>query len=153
MKLRLVEFEKEHALVLVREMKGLEGLVLSPQVIEEGLQEAGAGPAWTAFCGESVVGCGGIALGRWGNGTGWLLLGELFYENVRETVRLIKERLVFGAETFRLKRVEAFVYARNRKALKFAEKQGFKLEGYLENYGPNGENVFLYARLFKWQIQ
>ena len=150
MKPELVDYKPEHAIRILEEYARSEETILLAGQDPEGFvtNHQLSGPAWTLLLGDRPIGCGGIIICAWHNGLAWLLLSKLFYSNIRTTVKLIRQYLETTAEKHELVRVELETVASSATNARFAEWLGFELEGLKRSYGPNGEDFFLFGRIF-----
>jgi len=113
---------------------------------EAQIQFFSAGPAFTLFKDDKVVAIGGVAKLWNGVGEAWALPGNgmknplLFHKTILRMLDTIQE-----AEGFH--RIQAIVFEDHPKGHKWVKALGFKSEGIMVAYGPNGENVVRYARV------
>ena len=105
------------------------------------------GPADTIMFENNPVCSYGIILMSWDRGELWSLLSSLFYTHWRECFKIFKRRLSETIKDFKLVRVQTLVFPDYPDAARLVEHLGFKEEGLLRKYGPNHEDLFMYARL------
>lgn len=139
--MNVVPFEPEH----------LETIMLQPQQEqfyahvspEYGQALAISGPAFTGILDGRILGCAGVVK-QWENrAIAWALLsGDLGNEFVR-IHRAVKRFL----DMTDFHRVEAHVDANFEQGHRWIQMLGFKPEGYMKEFNPNGGDAVLYARL------
>lgn len=102
-----------------------------------------SGPAFTAMEGERVIAMAGV-LPYWeGRAEAWALLsGDL----KRHFLRIHRAVLRF-LETSDIRRIETAVDANFPQAIAWAEKLGFKCEGLMIGYTPEGRDCYRFARV------
>lgn len=102
-----------------------------------------AGPCFSAFAGESVIACAGV-LEIWpGRAQVWSLLSEdVGMYGFR--VHLAVKRFL---NAYRCRRLECVIDPRSARAIAWATALGFRREGFMEAYTPNGDDQDLYVRL------
>lgn len=105
------------------------------------------GPALTARIEDRILACAGIASPGFGIGTLWACVSE---EAGPHFVRLHK-CMVRLLDIPRLRRIEASAEADFPQGCRWLELLGFKSEGRLAHYGPNGEDHLRYART-RWPL-
>jgi RimJ/RimL family protein N-acetyltransferase len=107
-----------------------------------------AGPAFTLLCDGQPVICGGILMMGWQRGQAWILPSTLFCKHVKQSYRLIKQKMMDIQRAYDLRRIEALVEPGFEAGKRFMEHLGFTNEGLLKRYGPRGEDMFMYGRVF-----
>lgn len=148
MKLERVTYRAAHALELMKARAEMTSLGWYGQNgVAWAQRSEGAGPAWSMLKGSQVVACAGVALEPWPAGTAWGLFGELFFSHVKTCWREIKGGLERVQKEQGLVRISTYVLAADPRALNFVEHLGFKLEGFLEAWGPNAENFLVLGRV------
>lgn len=111
-------------------------------------------PAFTALFEGNIVGVGGMIILWDGVGEMWLMLtadckregafGMIAFEAIKKKVdELIKE--------YKMKRVQCTVRIDFPKAKRMVEALGFRQEGIMLRYCPDGCDVWRYARITKWE--
>ena len=108
-----------------------------------------AGPAFTLLNEKSVLGIGGIAMLWRGVGEAWVIASPEVQQNPIIFHRTIKKMLHIISDNMKLHRVQAAVMESFERGHKWIKLFGFKEEGKMEGYGPNGENFIRYARTRK----
>lgn len=106
------------------------------------------GPGFTLVIDGEIVGCAGIVLMEWNRGEAWTLLSSLFYKYKKISYRAIRNGLESIIRDKKLRRVQASVYEGTEKICgNFLEHLGFEWEGKHRKFGPNGEDIHIYARV------
>lgn len=113
--------------------------------IEETAKYHAKFPATTARVEEENIACFGITPLWSGVGVIWGLFAADAGKYGIEVLRASDAFIGSLMEDFR--RVQCEVMANNKDAVKYIEAFGFEREGIMRNYGPNGENYYMYARV------
>lgn len=105
-----------------------------------------AGPAFTLTIDGAVEACGGIAMMDESFGECWVFIpsasrGVIVYRHI-----LRKFRELIAAHKFR--RLQAFILCDFEKGAQLVERLGFSGRHRLRKYGPGGEDLYLYERVF-----
>lgn len=111
-------------------------------------------PAFTVIFDDKIVGVGGTIILWEGVGEFWLMLtkdckregifGIVAFEAIKNKVdELIKEH--------KIRRAQCTVRTDFPKARKMVEALGFRQEGIMLSYCPDKCDVWLYARITKWE--
>jgi len=111
-------------------------------------------PAYTIIFNDKIVGVGGMII-LWDYvGEMWLMLtADCQREGLFGIVAFeaIKKKVDDLIEIHKMRRVQCTVRVDFPKARKMVVALGFELEGLMKCYCPDGCNVWLYARLSKWE--
>jgi RimJ/RimL family protein N-acetyltransferase len=102
--------------------------------------------------GGLLVGVGGMVLHWEGMAEFWLILTEQCRKNdIYGILALsaIKEKVEYLIKTNNIKRAQATVRTNFPEAVKMIEYLGFKNEGVMEHYCPDGHDVFRFAKVIK----
>lgn len=146
--MRLVPFETRHALEM--DLRDFDRLGIGREGGREELARladayAAAGQCWTALEGESVVGCGGVAVQPGGTGNAWALTSPLVGKHELVFARAVR-RLITAAEIeCGLNRIQTTVHQRHDVPRRWFAFLGFEREGLMRNFIGN-DNYYLYAR-------
>ena len=104
------------------------------------------GPAWTLFHLEKIIASAGFYIMWPGVAEAWLMTTPLVYQYPVSFIKGTKE--VFRRiDTIGLKRIQATVKSEDRRAVKYLEHLGFKIEGFMPKYGPDGSDHFMMGRV------
>ena len=148
MKVEIVPYEPAHAYALFdRQVREADFMLSSVGDWEAAAKEWGrAGPAFTLLLDGEPEACGGIMMRDPGFGECWLVVprvnhGCTIYRNV---LRKMHELL----DVRKFRRLQAFVMADFDNGVKLVQRLGFEKEGSLRQFGPGGETVDIYARVF-----
>ena len=107
-------------------------------------------PAFTAIFEDKIVGVGGAIVLWDGVGEFWLMLtADCKRDGVFGIMafQAIKDKVDDIIEKHKLRRAQCTVRVDFPKARKMVEAIGFKLEGLMKKYCPDGCDVWLYARI------
>lgn len=105
-----------------------------------------AGPSYSLFVDDKIIGCGGVILFGYNRGECWMLVSSEIKKYKKTVFKAVKEHLDLIVKTNNLRRLQTVVVADYEDGKKFIERLGFKPEGLLKKYGPNGEDFLMYAR-------
>lgn len=96
--------------------------------------------------GEPVF-AGGIVNMDWKRGEAWIIPTPFFRDNLLICWREMRTVLPYLAEGWKFRRVQA-TCLKGASASLF-RNLGFKFEGTLSSFGPNGEECDMYSRVFE----
>lgn len=99
--------------------------------------------SFTALEGDRVLACAGVIPLWQGRGEAWALMGS----DLRRHFLCIHRATLRFLEACGLQRVEAAVDAEFCEAVEWIEMLGFKHEGPLRKYTPDGRDCIRYARV------
>ena len=86
-------------------------------------------------------------------GEGWAYFSDLVLTN---PIRVVKEIRKFLKSQTHIRRIYCTVDVHNAKAIRFAETLGFKFEGILQAYGPEGHDHAMFTiinRNLEWETR
>ncbi len=109
------------------------------------------GPAWTLLRDERPVFSGGIVILWNGVGEAWTLMSERVREYPLAVVKTIRFCIDEAVRSYQLRRVQATVKKHDDRAIALLHAVGFKIEGLMEQYGPDGEDYYMVRRLIPWK--
>lgn len=101
------------------------------------------GPAVSAFDGDRILICGGIAKITNTNGVCWALLSEEAGKHMHSLHFAVKRFITLQP----WRRLEASVEEGFGAGCRWVELLGFQLEGRMLKYGERGENYLRYAKV------
>lgn len=107
------------------------------------------GPAWSAFLGERLIGCGGFVAQWRGRATSWCLLGRDIPRPAWVALHRAVRQRIEQAPVLGWWRVEAHVAAGFGPGVRWVELLGMEREGLAAGYLPDGGDAWLYARVFR----
>ncbi len=103
----------------------------------------GAGPCYSAFCGDQVLACCGVVEFWAGRAQVWSLL-SVWMPQYRKTIHKAVKTFLAG---YRVRRLECVVDPRAEAAMRWATHLGFHVEGTMRAYTPNGDDQLMYVRM------
>ncbi len=107
------------------------------------------GTAFTGFSEGEIIACAGI-IPLWnGVGHAWVTMGANYMNHknfIHRQVVSYMAKIIAGME---LHRVQATVVCDFMPGVLWLERMGFKLEGKLVRYGPDGSDHYTYARIIE----
>lgn len=102
---------------------------------------------YTLYQDKDILCIGGIH-GLWnGVGEAWFLIGKEGYDNPKSVAKHTFFMFEHLQQEYGFIRVQASVAKKDRKAIRFVEWLGFKNEGIMEKYGPDGLDYYRYAKV------
>lgn len=101
------------------------------------------GPAYTGVLDGKVIGCAGIIQSTFGSGTLWALLHRDAARHMLGIHRCAKRLL----DLHQMRRLEATTEVGFLAGCKWLEMLGFKPEGIMPSYGPDGASHWRYGRV------
>lgn len=104
-------------------------------------------PSYTGLIDGKIVGVGGVTVLWEGVGEGWLILTKDVLKHKTTAYNCIYRMTKKIIEECNLTRIQAVVRVDFPQAMKMMERLGFRREGYLRKYCPDGCNVWLYGRV------
>jgi hypothetical protein len=148
MKTEIVPFEKHHAVEIMERNKA-EGLgqassVSVDEMVEKYLTPGSA--ARTFLIDGMVVLCGGIINLKWKRGEVWVLHSSLFQKYRKIALDMMKQIIPEIAISCKFRRVQATAFDGYGDVFR---QLGFKREGRLRAYGPEGQDVTMFSQIFK----
>lgn len=151
-KLTVVPFEVEHAVSILGHPVTEETLTASERdARERGNLYRSRGPAFTAVdsSGEPL-GAAGVMILWPGVGEAWILFRhDAAQQHRREAYELVLSFLFRIVADLKLRRVQAHCHAGLPVAVKYLENIGFRYEGTMRKYGPDGADHLLYAMIME----
>lgn len=142
---RLTSFSPEHLSSIRVEDRS----VLSPVSARDRLVAFYAThPSFSLWCDEMYICSGGAVLPWKGVGDGWMIMGKEPLENHGKAL-LKNGRLVLKIlhDHFGVERAQCAVQVEQDKWIRFSEALGFKTEGLMSKYGPDGKDYLMMARV------
>ena len=106
------------------------------------------GMSFTGLLNNKPIAAGGICYLWDGVAEGWVLASRDIFKYPIFCAKTIKRRTDLLAKNNKLKRIQTAVKADSDTAIRFAEWLGFKREGLMKNYGPDGADHYLYAKVY-----
>lgn len=112
-----------------------------------------SGWAKTVIINGEIVGVGGVIQYWTGVGEAWFQLSKFAGEHKIESIRCIRRLMEQAFEELELWRIQTTEREDFPQTMKMAEHLGFKKEGLMINYAPDGGNVWLYAIIREVKIE
>lgn len=104
------------------------------------------GMTWTGMENDRVVGCAGFLPVWQGRVQAWAIFGKMTKRYWPQVVRKIQSEMAV-LKSKGVRRVEATVATNFGQGCRLAFLLGFKVEGEMKSYAPDGSNHFLYAKV------
>ncbi len=137
-------FKPEHALILpVRDIE--QGMKNNEDFAKWAQDNNTPGTSYSAFVGDTLLGCGGIQILWKGVGEGWVLFSSEVTNHKIAIYRIVKKLLEKMIKENNLYRVQAHVRCDFGAALNFVEQLGFTVEGRMRQFNPDKADSFLYG--------
>ena len=107
------------------------------------------GWARTVLIDGQIIGVGGCIVFWKGVGEAWFCLSKKALDHKIATFRCIKKIIEQAFSELKLKRMQVTERADFSQTIKMAESLGFKREGLMKSYLPDGGDSYLYALIRK----
>ena len=120
--------------------------VFSPEQLLASYQSPGS-LSFTIMKDSEIIACCGIVNFQYNRGEAWMIPAYRFRENAFSVLKLFKAMLPTVAAQGGFRRIQATGF--NNDQDKYFEILGFEKEGVLKSYGPQGEDVTMYAQVFE----
>lgn len=143
----VVPFKAEHAYgMTVRDVPPeVQRIVTAPAYLE---MIERMGPGYTLLIDGKTIGCLVFCKLLYAGVCEVVILGSPDMERYGLTVHRICKGLIDRAQEYHgFRRIEARIMETAKRDRAWAERLGFKPEGVIEAFGPNGENYIQYARI------
>jgi len=147
-KIEIVPFTKEHAKQILELGMNDVALELKPEHRKYVVDVEDVGMSFTGLLNNKPIAAGGICYLWDGVAEGWVLASRDIFKYPIFCAKTIKRRTDLLAKNNKLKRIQTAVKADSDTAIRFAEWLGFKREGLMKNYGPDGADHYLYAKVY-----
>ena len=147
-KIEIVPFTKEHAKQILELGMNDVALELKPEHRKYVVDIEDVGMSFTGLLNDKPIAAGGICYLWDGVAEGWVLASRDIFKYPIFCAKTIKRRTDLLAKNNKLKRIQTAVKADSDTAIRFAEWLGFKREGLMKNYGPDGADHYLYAKVY-----
>ena len=151
MKTELVQYERAHAYkILEKNVRDCDIWLTSYPGWEEAVEGwEKYGPAFTLIIDDEIVGCGGVTIIRSGIGEAWMLVSNNFYRYPKTAFKQIRNSLDGIIRSWKLRRVQAFVFKGFEAGCHLLRHLGFENEtpDGVKGMGPNGEDMYLFGRV------
>lgn len=104
-------------------------------------------PIATFNCKDGVAAIGGAVKIWQGVASWWMLTSPLVRKYPKSFQSACRDGLNFMMENYEMHRLEAAIPERHYVSQRWAKTHGFKEEGLMIGYGPDGANHYRYARV------
>lgn len=146
----LIPYRPAHAYAIIDERIRKHDLWLTEVPgCEKWPEEWAKHPAATLVMNGEVILCGGVMLMGWQRGEAWTLFADNFRKYPIACFKACKYVIDEAVKENDLRRVQAIVEPTVNGGIAFTERLGFKKEGLLRAFGPQGEDFFMYAKIIK----
>ena len=145
----IVPFENKHAEQILEQGLNSEFLELKPEHKKYAYFLKEVGMSFTGLVNNKPIAAGGVFHLWDGVAEGWVLATKDIYKYPIFCAKHIKQRTEIILKANKIKRIQTSVKADCDVALRFAKWLGFKKEGLMESYGPDGSDFVRFARIMK----
>ena len=145
----IVPFENKHAEQILEQGLNSEFLELKPEHRKYAYFLKEFGMWFTGLVNNKPIAAGGVFYLWDGVAEGWVLATKEIYKYPIFCAKHIKQRTEIILKANKIKRIQTSVKADCDVALRFAKWLGFKKEGLMESYGPDGSDFVRFARVMK----
>ena len=145
----IVPFENKHAEQILEQGLNSEFLELKPEHRKYAYFLKEVGMSFTGLVNNKPIAAGGVFHLWDGVAEGWVLATKDIYKYPVFCAKHIKQRTEIILKANKIKRIQTSVKADCDVALRFAKWLGFKKEGLMESYGPDGSDFVRFARVMK----
>ena len=145
----IVPFENKHAEQILEQGLNSEFLELKPEHKKYAFFLKEIGMSFTGLVNNRPIAAGGVFHLWDGVAEGWVLATKDIYKYPIFCAKHIKQRTEIILKANKIKRIQTSVKADCDVALRFAKWLGFKKEGLMESYGPDGSDFVRFARIMK----
>jgi len=147
--IKFVPFENEHAQYILDQGLNSELLEMKPEHRKYAYFLKEVGMSFTGLVNNKPIAAGGVFYLWDGVAEGWVLATKEIYKYPIFCAKHIKQRTEIILKANKIKRIQTSVKADCDVALRFAKWLGFKKEGLMESYGPDGSDFVRFARVMK----
>jgi len=148
-KVVIVPFENKHAEQMLDIGLNSKLLELKPEHRKYTYFLKEVGMSFTGLVDNKPIAAGGVFHLWDGVAEGWVLATKDIYKYPVFCAKHIKQRTEIILKANKIKRIQTSVKADCDVALRFAKWLGFKKEGLMESYGPDGSDFVRFARIIK----
>lgn len=145
---KIVDFSPSHLLLMEHNKFQRANFDLIPGYLEHMAHQATLGPSFTILCQGEVMFCAGIIPFFQGTAEAWMMRDNRVS---RVAVFLCKAATIFFDKIgpdLRLRRIQILVHLQNHAAVKWAKYLKFTTEGTLKQFGPDGADHLMMARIY-----
>jgi len=147
-KVEIIPFKSEHAQSILGLGMNEPAFELRPEHHKYVVSMEEVGMSFTGTVNSIPIAAGGVNH-LWDNvAEGWVIASKEIWKYPITCARAIKIRTDYLATNNKIKRIQTSVKSDCDKAIRFAEWLGFKREGLMKQYGPDGSDYYLYAKVY-----
>lgn len=109
------------------------------------------GPAWTLLSDGRPIMSGGVVILWPGVGEAWTLISKQVTDYPLAAVKALRKCIAEAVERHGLRRIQATARRNDDRAVALLHVLGFKVEGLMPRYGPDGEDYYMCGRVIPWK--
>ena len=148
MSVKIIPFENKHAEYILSQNLNSKFLELRPEHKKYAYFLKQFGMSFTGIVNNIPIAAGGVFPLWDGVAEGWVLGTDQMHKYPITIARVIKHRTEIMCKNNLFKRLQTSVKADCEIAIRFAKWLGFKPEGLMKHYGPDGSDYYRFARIF-----
>lgn len=103
--------------------------------------------AWTLEHNNEIIGSAGFVMYWPGVAEGWAIITDLIFKYPYTAHKLFKKMIAGIEKQYEIHRLQTLCLENFERSQRWLERLGFKYEGKMEKFGPNGETYLRYARV------
>jgi len=145
---KIIPFENKHAEYILSQNLNSKFLELRPEHKKYAYFLKQFGMSFTGIVNNIPIAAGGVFPLWDGVAEGWVLGTDQMHKYPITIARVIKHRTEIMCKNNLFKRLQTSVKADCEIAIRFAKWLGFKPEGLMKHYGPDGSDYYRFARIF-----
>jgi len=145
---KIIPFENKHAEYILSQNLNSKFLELRPEHKKYAYFLKQFGMSFTGIVNNTPIAAGGVFPLWDGVAEGWVLGTDQMHKYPITIARVIKHRTEIMCKNNLFKRLQTSVKADCEIAIRFAKWLGFKPEGLMKHYGPDGSDYYRFARIF-----
>lgn len=138
--LEIIPFEPEHLELIAAREPDLSVLRSMPDAKKLAAEYAERGPCWTGFWDGQAMAAVGIVI-LWNHvAEGWALTSDLVRQHPCAFHRAVCHKLRYVMQKYELNRLQLSIQHSNLVSRMWAYRLGFRNEGRMKKFGPEGED-------------
>lgn len=143
--MKIVPFKIEHALSL--SVRPHEDEIKNHPDFEKWAKLNGENIGFSGFCDGVLIGCGGIRTIWNGVGEAWVLGSKEVYKHPKSAFKNVRNYLDKIIKEHNFWRIQAHVRTDNARGVRFVQMLGFKIEGKMHKFNPDGTDSYLFGKV------
>lgn len=151
--LEIIPFECAHLKALMPRKFEARELALVDDMEQRTKEYLDRGMAYTGIIGDQILGCAGIFMLWRGVAEVWSVTTPLVEKYPLAFHRAISRGLKVVERSMGLWRIQVAIHGDHQVSLKWIQRLGFRLEGPMPGYGPDGATYERFAIVRKEQIR